>query len=440
MRLLVGHWDDASLTDKLLEPVQQPAPAWKKLLLVSAAGTVLLALSAAYTMTAGIGVWGNNIPVAWAMGIVNFVWWIGIGHAGTFISAILLLLEQPWRSSLNRIAEGMTLFAVIQAGLFPLLHLGRPWFAYWIFPYPATMRTWPQFMSALTWDAAAVGTYFTISLLFWYQGLVPDLAAARDRAKTPRQRFWYGIFALGWRNSAWHWRHWRRSQLLLAGLATPLVLSVHSVVSMDFATAKLPGWHSMIFPPYFVAGAIFSGFAMVITLVIPLRRIYRLEQVITPRHLDLMAKLTLVTSLIVGYSYACEHFTAWYSGNEFERYMELFDRPRGPYAPLFWTMISCNVFIPQLLWVRRIRMSVPWLFTISILINVGMWLERFVLIVTSLHRDYLPSSWDIYRPSLIDGAVFLGTIGFFMLLFTLLIRFVPFVPISETKEVLHSEH
>jgi molybdopterin-containing oxidoreductase family membrane subunit len=436
-RLLVGRWDDASLTDKLLEPIHRPAPAWKAVLLVTGLGTGMLFLTMGYVFATGIGVFGNNIPVAWGFPIINFVWWIGIGHAGTFISAVLLLLEQPWRSSLNRIAEGMTLFAVVQAGMYPVLHLGRPWFAYWLVPYPSTMSMWPQFMSALTWDMAAISTYFTISLLFWYQGLVPDLASARDRARTERARKVYGFFALGWRNSAWHWRHWRRSQLLLAGLATPLVLSVHSIVSMDFATSKLPGWHSLIFPPYFVAGAIFSGFAMVITLVVPLRRIYHLKEVITPRHLDLVAKLTLVTSLVVSYSYASEFFIAWYGGVEYERFTLLQDRPFGPYAAGFWTMIACNVFVPQLLWSRRVRANTVALWVVSIFVNIGMWFERFVLIVTSQHADFLPSSWGDYAPSLVDWMVFLGTISFFLFLFTLLIRFVPFVPISENKELLH---
>jgi molybdopterin-containing oxidoreductase family membrane subunit len=434
--LLPGEWNDQTLTDRLLAPIFQPSRAIPWVLLVTGLGTALLFAAVLYTFVVGIGAWGNNIPVAWAFAIINFVWWIGIGHAGTFISAILLLLEQRWRNSLNRIAEGMTLFALVQAGLMPILHLGRPWFAYWLVPYPATMGVWPQFMSTLTWDVAAVFTYTTVSVLFWYLGLIPDLAAARDRAKTLRARRAYGFFALGWRNSAGHWRHYRIAQLLLGGLATPLVLSVHSIVSMDFAIAKLPGWHSNIFPPYFVAGAIFSGFAMVLTLMLPLRHVYKLEGIITPRHLDLMAKMLLLTALIVAYSYAVEVFTAWESGDIYERAIALHTRPLGPYAFIYWITIACNVVVPQALWFRSVRRSAVALWIASILIQIGMWSERFMLIVTSEHRDWLPSSWAMYRPSIVDGAILFGTICFFVFLFTLMIRFVPFIPISESKELL----
>jgi Ni/Fe-hydrogenase subunit HybB-like protein len=438
--LVPASFGNTSITDRLLEPIMRPSRLVTFLMVPAALGTLLLITAVTYTFLVGIGAWGNNIPVAWAFAIINFVWWIGIGHAGTFISAILLLLEQRWRTSLNRIAEGMTLFALAQAGLMPILHLGRPWFAYWLIPYPATMELWPQFMSTLTWDVAAVTTYTLVSILFFYLGLIPDLASARDRARTLRARRAYGFFALGWRGSARHWRHYRIAQLLLGGLATPLVLSVHSIVSMDFAIAKLPGWHSTIFPPYFVAGAIFSGFAMVITLVVPLRRIYRLENIVTTRHLDLMAKMTLVTSLIVAYSYLSEAFISWESGDTYERHITFVTRALGPYAPVYWLMIACNVVIPQTLWFRRVRTSPLGLWLVALFVQIGMWTERFILIVTSEHQDWLPSSWAIYRPSIVDGAILLGTISFFLLLFLLMIRFVPFLPIAEQKEILHEMH
>ena len=440
LELLPATFDNATITDRLLEPITRPHRLVSLLMVPAALGTVLLISAVTYTFLVGIGAWGNNIPVAWAFAIINFVWWIGIGHAGTFISAILLLLEQRWRTALNRVAEGMTLFALAQAGLMPILHLGRPWFAYWLVPYPATMRLWPQFMSTLTWDVAAVTTYTLVSILFFYLGLIPDLASARDRARTLRARRAYGFFALGWRGSARHWRHYRIAQLLLGGLATPLVLSVHSIVSMDFAIAKLPGWHGTIFPPYFVAGAIFSGFAMVVTLVLPVRRLYRLEQIITTRHLDLMAKMMLCTGLIVAYSYVSEAFVSWESGDTFERYITLVTRPLGPYAPVYWLMIACNVVIPQTLWVKRVRTSAVALWVVALFVQVGMWTERFVLIVTAEHQDFLPSSWEMYFPSVVDDAILSGTICFFLLLFLLMIRFVPFMPIAEQKEFLHEMH
>ncbi len=435
--LLPGKWDNARLTDRLLAPVFEPSKIVGWLMVPAACGTLMLVVAVGYTFVVGLGAWGNNIPVAWAFAIINFVWWIGIGHAGTFISAILLLFEQRWRTSLNRIAEGMTLFALVQAGMMPLLHLGRPWFFYWLTPYPATMRVWPQFMSTLTWDVAAVSTYTIVSVLFWYLGLIPDLASLRDRARTLRQRRVYGFFALGWRGAASQWRHYRIAQLLLAGLATPLVLSVHSIVSMDFAIAKLPGWHSPIFPPYFVAGAIFSGFAMVVTLLLPLRKIYHLEHVVTARHLDLMAKLILVTGSIVAYSYAAEAFFAWESGDIYERHIALVTRPLGPYAFFYWLTIACNVVLPQLLWFKKLRRSALGLWVVALFVQIGMWTERFVIIVTSEHQDWLPSSWEMYYPSLIDGAILFGTISFFLLLFLAMVRFVPFMPIAEQKELLH---
>jgi Ni/Fe-hydrogenase subunit HybB-like protein len=428
---------DEEISRRLLSPLEGPRRGLNRALLFAGAGTLLLFLAMGYTVLAGIGVWGNNIPVGWAFGIINFVWWIGIGHAGTFISAILLLLEQPWRTALSRISEAMTLFALVQAAMFPLLHLGRPWFFYWLIPYPATMSTWPQFMSALTWDVVAVMTYSLLSLLFWYLGLIPDLATARDRAQTRRRRRAYAFFALGFSGSARQWHAARTGQLLLAGLGTPLVLSVHSIVSMDFAESKLPGWHSTIFPPYFVAGAIFSGFAMVVTVVVPLRRYFRLEAVITERHFDLIGKMLLVTGLIVAYSYVTEHFIAWFSAEEFERQLMLVTRPLGPYAWAFWLMIACNTLVPQALWFRSVRVRPIPLLIVSLLIQLGMWFERFVLIVTSQHRDFLPSSWDIYTPSLVDGTLLFGTVCFFGFLMLLMIKFVPFMPIAESREDAH---
>jgi molybdopterin-containing oxidoreductase family membrane subunit len=428
---------NAELTDELLASVLRP-PRWMRpALLVTFIGTIILFIAITYTVTTGIGVWGNNIPIAWAFAITNFVWWIGIGHAGTFISAFLLLLEQKWRTSINRFAEAMTLFAVMQAGLFPLLHLGRPWFFYWLIPYPSTMTVWPQFRSALTWDVAAVATYFTVSLLFWYLGLVPDLASLRDRAPERWRKRAYAVFALGWYGSAKNWHRWRIAYGLLGGLATPLVVSVHSVVSSDFAIAQLPGWHSTIFPPYFVAGAIYSGFAMVVTLMIPARRLYRVEHIITTRHLDSMAKMILVTGWIVLYAYAAEIWAAWYSGDKYEMFTHLVARPFGPYAWVFWIVIGCNCGTPQIFWWRRARRSPLALWIASILIQIGMWSERFMIIVTSEAQDFLPSSWAIYRPTIVDAALLFGTMSFFLFLFLLFLRFVPFIPIFEVKDLKH---
>ncbi|HEU4642366.1 MAG TPA: NrfD/PsrC family molybdoenzyme membrane anchor subunit [Gemmatimonadaceae bacterium] len=427
--------DDGTLTTKLLAPTWTAAPAWRWLFLASGALTALFFVAMGVTFARGIGVWGNNIPVAWAYAITDFVWWIGIGHAGTFISAFLLLLNQRWRASINRLAEAMTLFALVNASLFPLLHLGRPWFFYWLIPYPATMGVWPNFKSSLPWDVAAISTYFTVSLLFWYLGLVPDLATARDRAPGRTRRRIYGVFALGWRGRAEEWRHYRVAYTLLAGLATPLVISVHSIVSLDFSIAQLPGWHSTIFPPYFVVGAIHSGFAMVLMLVLPVRRIFRLEQVITPTHLDRIAKLMLVTGTMLAYSYLCETFGAWYSGDPFERYTMLIARPLGPYAPLFWVMTAVNVLVPQLFWSARMRTSQLALFVAGVLIWAAMWLERFVIIVGSLNRDFLPSSWHLYAPTWVDWSLLAGSIGLFCFLFLAFLRWVPFVPISEVKRV-----
>jgi Ni/Fe-hydrogenase subunit HybB-like protein len=434
--VLLGRPDDAALTDQLVGTTTRPwTRGWRLAFAICGALTALLIALVTLTVLRGIGVWGNQMPVAWGFGIINFVWWIGIGHAGTFISAILLLLEQRWRTSINRFTEGMTLFAVIQAGLFPLLHLGRPWFAYWLLPYPSVMDTWPQVRSALPWDAAAVSTYFLVSLMFFYLGLIPDLAVLRDHAPTRRRRLVYGLFALGWRGSTQQWRHHRVAYLLLAGLATPLVVSVHSIVSFDFASTGLPGWHSTIFPPFFVAGAIFSGFAMVFTLMIPARRVFRLHDVITARHFDAMAKLMLVMSWIATYAYAAELFVAWYSGDRYEGYQQLVNRPFGDYAWAYWLMIFCNCVVTQLLWSRRIRHSLPALFVIALLINLGMWLERFEIIVVSLSRDFLPSAWHSFAPTWVDLGILAGTLGCFGLLFLTFLRWVPIIPISEMKQL-----
>jgi Ni/Fe-hydrogenase subunit HybB-like protein len=385
-----------------------------------------------YLLLAGVGIWGVNIPVAWGFAIVNFVWWIGIGHAGTLISAILLLLHQRWRTSINRFAEAMTIFAVACAGMFPLLHLGRPWLAYWLFPYPNTMGTWPQFRSPLVWDVFAVSTYATVSALFWFVGLIPDLATLRDRTRKRAAKILYGILAMGWRGSAVHWHRYEVASLLLAGLATPLVVSVHTVVSFDFAVAIVPGWHSTIFPPYFVAGAIYSGFAMVMTLAIPLRAFYKLEDLITRRHLDNMAKILLATGLIVGYGYLMETFVAYYSGNPYDHYM-IINRMTGPYARTYWTLIFCNILAPQVLWSGRVRSNTAALFVVALIVNVGMWLERYIIVITSLHRDFVPSAWGMYSPTRWDWATFLGTIGLFFTCFFLFIRFMPMISIFEMR-------
>ncbi|HZS08773.1 MAG TPA: NrfD/PsrC family molybdoenzyme membrane anchor subunit [Blastocatellia bacterium] len=397
--------------------------------------TMLLFVATAWLLVKGTGIWGINIPIAWAFAITNFVWWIGIGHAGTLISAILLLLRQRWRNSINRFAEAMTLFAVACAGLFPVLHLGRPWLFYWLLPYPNSMAIWPNFRSPLMWDVFAVSTYATVSLLFWYVGMIPDLATLRDRAGGRVGRIAYGMLAVGWRGSARHWQSYEMASLLLAGLATPLVVSVHTVVSFDFAISILPGWHTTVFPPYFVAGAIYSGFAMVMTIAIPLRKFYGLEDFITMRHLRNMAKVMLATGLIVGYGYTMETFMAWYGSNTYEEFM-IANRMRGPYAPEYWSLILCNIAMPQLLWFRRVRGSVPALFVISIIVNIGMWLERFIIIVTSLHRDFLPSSWGMFRPTVWDVATFVGTLGLFAALLFLFIRFLPMISIFELRTLL----
>jgi Ni/Fe-hydrogenase subunit HybB-like protein len=389
-----------------------------------------------YLFVKGTGIWGIDIPVGWGFAIVNFVWWIGIGHAGTLISAILLLFKQSWRTSINRFAEAMTIFAVMCAGLFPLIHTGRPWLAaYWLFPYPNSMGVWPQFRSPLIWDVFAVSTYFTVSALFWYTGLIPDVATLRDKAKNAGAKLFYGILSMGWRGSARHWHRYETAYLLLAGLSTPLVLSVHTVVSWDFSVSVLPGWHATIFPPYFVAGAIYSGFAMVLTLAIPIREAYNMKDFITDRHLNNMAKVMLATGLIVAYGYATEAFFGWFSANKYEQYM-IHNRMFGEYGVMYWFLILCNILTPQLLWFKRVRANVPLLFVISLVVNIGMWLERFVIVITSLHRDFLPSSWGMYHPTVWDWATFLGTIGLFLSLFFLFIRVLPMISIFEIRTLL----
>jgi Ni/Fe-hydrogenase subunit HybB-like protein len=398
---------------------------------------MMLNYALAAVVIRGVGLFGINIPVAWGFAIVNFVWWIGIGHAGTLISAFLLLMRQKWRTSINRFAEAMTIFAVSCAGIFPLIHLGRPWLFYWLLPYPDTMGTWPQFRSPLVWDVFAVSTYATVSLLFWFVGLIPDLASLRDRARNRLAQVAYGIFAMGWRGSAVHWSRYEMASLLLAGLATPLVVSVHTVVSFDFTIAIVPGWHSTIFPPYFVAGAIYSGFAMVLTLAIPLRKYYGLEDFVTMRHLDNMAKMLLATGLIVGYGYMMETFMAYYSGNSYDRTM-IVNRMTGPYAGWYWLLISCNILIPlTFLWSSRVRRNVAALFVISLVVQLGMWLERFIIVVTSLNRDFLPSSWRMYYPTRWDFMAFFGSIGLFLTLFYLFIRYLPMISIFEMRELVH---
>jgi molybdopterin-containing oxidoreductase family membrane subunit len=427
----------ASVTDKISDVVlKRPImKGWVFGLLVSFSLLMLLNLTVAYLLTVGVGIWGINIPVGWGFAIVNFVWWIGIGHAGTLISAILLLLRQQWRTSINRFAEAMTLFAVACAGMFPLLHMGRPWLFYWLTPYPNSMWLWPQFRSPLVWDVFAVSTYLTVSLLFWYVGLIPDLATLRDRAAKPILQKLYGGLALGWRGSAVHWTRYETASLLLAGLATPLVVSVHTVVSFDFSVGQIAGWHTTIFPPYFVAGAIYSGFAMVLTLAIPIRKYYGLEGFITMRHLNNMAKVMLATGLIVAYGYVFEFFMAFYSGNQYDRFA-IQNRLHGPYAPFYYALWACNIFIPQALWSKKIRENTFILFIISIIVNMGMWLERFVIVVISLHRDFVPSSWRMYYPTRWDWATYAGTLGLFFTLLFLFLRVLPAISISEMRTLV----
>ncbi len=435
---LVAHGETyGSITENITATViERKTPKGVKITLTVTTVLLIVFIVAVWKLfSTGVGIWGNNNPVGWAFDITNFVWWIGIGHAGTLISAVLLLLHQHWRNAINRFAEAMTLFAVACAGMFPILHLGRPWLAYWLGPYPNTMSMWPNFRSPLVWDLFAISTYLTVSFMFWFVGLIPDLASMRDRAKKKWQKVIYGILAMGWRGSAHHWHRYELAYLLLGGLATPLVVSVHSVVSFDFAASVIPGWHATIFPPYFVAGAIYSGFAMVLSLVIPVRKMYHMEAYITDRHLDYMAKVMLATGLIVLYGYMTELFFAYYSGSEYEGFM-MWNRITGPYWWSYAALILCNGVIPQFLWFKKVRSSTLILFLISIVVNVGMWLERFVIIVTSLHRDFLPASWGMFHPTVWDWATYAGTLGLFGCLMFLFLRVMPMISMFEIKHLL----
>jgi molybdopterin-containing oxidoreductase family membrane subunit len=427
-----------SVTAKISDIVLTPHTplGWFALFGVGGAVATLLLTAVTWLFLKGTGIWAVTQPVAWGFAIINFVWWIGIGHAGTLISAILLLFKQGWRNSINRFAEAMTIFAVVCAGMFPLIHVGRPWLGYWLLPYPNSMTVWPQFRSPLLWDVFAVSTYATISVVFWYIGMVPDFGTMRDRAKTPIAQYFYGLISLGWRGSVRHWIRYETASLLLAGLATPLVLSVHTVISFDFAVATLPGWHTTIFPPYFVAGAIYSGFAMVLTLAIPLRKFYHLEALVTERHIDNMGKVMLATGLIVAYGYGMEVFMAWYSASHWEAFM-MWNRMFGPMGWSYGVLIFCNIAFPlTTLWVRKLRTNIGFMFLISIVVNTGMWFERFVIVVTSLYRDYLPSSWGTYRATKWDYMTYIGTLGLFTALFMLFVRFLPMIPMNEIKMML----
>jgi molybdopterin-containing oxidoreductase family membrane subunit len=427
----------AEVSAEVAAPLERkPGWMWKIFFGISLLLTLQFAAEIAYQMVKGIGIWGLNHPVGWAVDITNFVFWIGIGHAGTLISAILHLFRQRWRTAINRSAEAMTIFAVMTAGLFPLIHMGRTWFGYWLVPYPNWRFLWVNFRSPLVWDVFAVTTYLTISICFWYTGLIPDFATLRDRS-TGWRRAVYGALSLGWQGSERHWQHYERAYMMLAGISTPLVLSVHSIVSFDFATSLLPGWHTTIFPPYFVAGAIFSGFAMVVTLLVILRKVFHMEDYVTLHHLENMNKIILVTGMMVGYAYATEFFVALYSGNPFEKFTFL-NRATGPFAWSYWIMVSCNVLVPQVFWFRRFRRSIPVMFAVSILVNVGMWFERFTIIVTSLSRDFLPSNWSYYKPTIFDYSVIAGSFGFFFMWFLLFCRFFPAISIAEVKSVLWS--
>jgi molybdopterin-containing oxidoreductase family membrane subunit len=435
--VLRGQHTLGEVTDRIAGVVtERPTPAaWWFVFAVAGTLLMLLLVAIAYLLIIGVGVWGINIPIAWGFAIVSFVWWIGIGHAGTLISAILLLLHQKWRTSVNRFAEAMTIFAVMCAGLFPLLHLGRPWFFYWLFPYPSTLGVWPQFRSPLVWDVFAVSTYFLVSLVFWYLGMLPDLASLRDRSKWWGGRVVYGQLALGWRNSVAHWWRFEKAYILLAGLATPLVVSVHTVVSFDFAVAILPGWHSTVMPPYFVAGAIYSGFAMVLILAIPIRSLYGLEDFLTRRHLNNCAKLLLASGLVTTYGYFIELVMAVYSGAPREVAVQ-YDRFFGASAPVYWVVLACNVAIPQTLWLARVRNSPLALFAVSLVVLVGMWLERWMIVIGSLQRGFLKSSWGLFAPTFWDYATLFGSVGLFFTLFVLFVRFLPMMSIAELRDLL----
>ena len=439
--LVTGGKTIKDVTHDISRHVEAPPtnPKWLLAMAISLGMLGIGTYAVFLTLWNGIGMWGLNKTVGWAWDITNFVWWVGIGHAGTLISAVLLLFRQKWRTSINRAAEAMTIFAVICALQFPILHMGRPWLgAYWALPLPNTFGSlWVNFNSPLLWDVFAISTYFTVSLVFWYIGLIPDFATIRDRAKGPIARTLYGALSLGWTGGAKTWQRYESVSLILAGLATPLVLSVHTIVSFDFATSVIPGWHTTIFPPYFVAGAIFSGFAMVLTLMIITRKVYKLEHYITISHIELMNIIIMITGSIVGVAYITELFVAWYSGVEYEQYA-FFNRATGPYWWAYWTMMTCNVISPQLFWFKKIRTSIVATFILSIVVNIGMWFERFVIIVTSLHRDYLPSSWAMFSPTIIDVGVYVFTFGLFFTLFFLFAKFFPVINMAEVKSVLKS--
>ena len=435
MALVTGQPTFHEVTEAVAKPIESPPKAWWIFFPGSVSMLGLFGISVAYLLWEGVGIWGNNIPVGWGWPIVNFVFWVGIGHAGTLISAVLFLFRQKWRTSINRASEAMTIFAVICALMFPTIHVGRVWVIYWPLPIPNQMEMWPNFRSPLLWDVFAVSTYFTVSLLFWYVGLIPDIATMRDRAKTAIRKLAYGVFALGWRGSARHWVNYEAAYLLLAAMATPLVLSVHSIVSFDFAVSQLPGWHTTIFPPYFVAGAIFSGFGMVLTLMIPLRKWFGLEHIIGIKHLENMAKVILLTGSLVGYAYGMEFFIAWYSGNPYETFL-FANRALGDYSWAYWIMVSCNVITPQFIWFKKIRRSPAALFILSIFVNIGMWFERFVIVASSLHHDFLPSSWAYFTPTMWDWATLIGSFGLFFTLFCLFVRYLPIIAVAEVKAVL----
>ncbi len=435
--LINGNKTYHDITEDVCAPIEGEANKLFKIVYTIAIICALWGISMiSYTIGEGIGVWGLNKTVNWAWDITNFVWWVGIGHAGTLISAVLLLFRQRWRMAVNRSAEAMTIFAVICAALFPIIHMGRPWLAYWVFPLPNNFGSlWANFNSPLLWDVFAISTYFSISLVFWYIGLIPDFATVRDRAVKPSAKRLYSALSFGWSGNAKAWSRFEEVCLVLAGLSTPLVLSVHTIVSMDFATAVIPGWHTTIFPPYFVAGAIFSGFAMVQTLLLIMRKVLKLNDYITMWHIEAMNKIITVTGSIVGVAYITELFISWYSGVEYEQYAFL-NRATGPYWWAYWAMMSCNVISPQLFWFKKVRTSLVWTFTLSIIVNIGMWFERFVIIVTSLHRDYLPSSWTMHHPSFVDIGIFIGTIGIFFTLFLTFSRTFPVLAMAELKSIL----
>ncbi|MDY0079006.1 MAG: NrfD/PsrC family molybdoenzyme membrane anchor subunit [Ignavibacteriaceae bacterium] len=430
-----GRLTIAQIEDLIAKPLDEK-PNKKYFMALGFSLTLLFigVISVSYLFFYGTGVWGLNQPVGWAFDITNFVFWVGIGHAGTLISAILYLLRQKWRMGIARFAEAMTIFAVMCAGIFPVIHTGRPWLAGYLLPYPNQHGLWVNFTSPLVWDVFAVSTYFTVSLVFWYVGLVPDFASLRDRTASKIKKYIYSIFSLGWRHSHRNWQHYEKAYMLLAGFATPLVLSVHTIVSFDFAVSIMPGWHATIFPPYFVAGAIFSGFAMVVTVMIFVRKIFDLENIITLNHLEKMNKVILATGMMVGYAYAMEFFIAWYGGNPFESFVFI-NRAFGPYVWAYWIMVSCNVIFPQLFWFKKLRRSIPVMLVVVIFVNVGMWFERFVITVTSLHRDFLPSSWGYFVPTLVDFGTLIGSFGLFFTLVLLFTKGLPLVSIAEIKAV-----